>query len=155
MADNRSMVTIGCRLPNGYVLEVGLQTTIVESTPNGGKALIPRVEQLPSYHKHTLKGTNERIRQGMREGILLPARLKPEPFYNRDVPRDFWEQWKKEHPKNGALKRADIFEVPAGDTNERAATLDHMQRPGPLEPLEQGKYTVGDVEITKAQFDKD
>lgn len=157
MADVKSQqyVTIGCRLPNGYVLEVGLQTTQLVQTPAGGKALIANVQQLENYQFFTLKGVNERIRRGMREEkILLPARLKPDPFYNRNVPKDLWEQWKREHPKNGALKRGDIFEVQPGEANERAATLDAHAKPGPLEPLEQGKFTVGDLTIEKADFDK-
>ena len=158
MADQKSVVyvTIGCRLPNGYTLEVGLQTTVKEPMANGGTAIVARLEQLPHYQKLTLKGTNEPIRQGMRQGFLLPSRLRPEPFYNRNVPKDFWEQWKKEHPKNGALKRGDIFEVPNGEANERAATLDMASAPAaPLQPMEQGKFVVGDQEINKAEFDKD
>lgn len=157
MADQKSQqyVTIGCRLPNGYTLEVGLQTTEMQVTPAGGKALVANVQRLDSYQSFTLKGTNERIRRGMRdEKILLPARSKPEPFYNRNVPKELWEQWKREHPKNGALKRRDIFEVQPGEANERAATLDAHATRGPLEPLEQGKFTVGELTIEKADFDK-
>lgn len=157
MADQKSQfVTIGCRLPNGYTLEVGLQTTEVIATPAGGKALVSNVRQLDNYARFVLKGTNERIRRAMREEkILLPSRSRPDPFYNRNVPREFWEQWKREHPKNGALKRGDIFEVPNGEPNEKAATLDMAATPNPLAPMEQGKFVVGDLVVEKAQFDKD
>lgn len=155
MADQKSQqyVTIGCRLPNGYTLEVGLQTTELVATPAGGKALIANVRKLDTYDRFTLKGTNEPIRRGMRDGFLLPARLKADPFYNRNVPKEFWERWKREYPKNGALKRGDIFEVQPGEANERAATLDAHATPNPLAPMEQGKFTVGDMVIEKAQFD--
>lgn len=155
MADQKSQqcVTIGCRLPNGYVLEVGLQTTEVVQTPAGGKALVANVRALDNYTRFVLKGTNERIRSAMREEkILLPSRSKPDPFYNRNVPKDLWEQWKREHPKNGALKRGDIFEIAPGEANERAATLDAHATPGPLQPMEQGVFNIGENIIDKANF---
>lgn len=157
MTDQKSQyVTIGCRLPNGYVLEVGLRTTEVIATPAGGKALVSNVRQLDNYQRFVLRGTNERIRRAMvEEKILLPSRSRPTPHYNRNVPREFWEQWKREHPKNGALKRGDIFEVQAGEANERAASLDAAATPNPLAPMEQGKFVVGDLVVEKAQFDKD
>lgn len=153
------VVTIGCRLPNGYMLEVGLKVTETVSLPGGGTGTVARVLKTEQYARFKLKGTNESSKQAFRLShgeFMPPSKLRPPPEFTRNVPKDFWEQWKKEHPKNGALKRNEIFEVKAGQSNEQAATLDAMSTKGVLEPLEKGAIMkFGDATIQKYEADKE
>jgi hypothetical protein len=150
------LVTIGCRYPNGYKLEVGI---IVERQANGGA---PMVMRGPSYATHTLKGTHWHQAAIFRMGILAPNQLNPQPFMNR-IPKAFWEQWKKEHPDSRALKNGDIFEG-RDDKNgnpdhasNKAIILDVMAKsPQPLAPVDKSKpIKIDDSIIETAKYDED
>jgi hypothetical protein len=100
-----------------------------------------------------LLGTNAPFRKTR---LRMPATLSPEPYLNAGVPKDVWEQWKKEHPNSWAVKQGHIFEVKNSSPDEnRAAVLDSMSRPLALAPLDPyGTLKVGADKIEKANFDE-
>lgn len=143
-------VTIGCRLPNGYVLEVGLLTTT-----RVGNGTIPQLIRTEDYRRFTIRGTREHNRELAKRGFLPPAQLGAEPYLNHNVPKDLWEQWKKEHKGAWAVTSDNLFEVKDGkDTaNAAAAVLDMGQAPRVLEPFDiSKKFKTGDAVVEVADF---
>lgn len=131
-------VTIGCRLPAGISLEVGLQTTV-----DGGpfNRPIAQIKQLKNYKKVTLRGTHEHTRETRNMGIQVPSMLNPKPYINRNISKDFWEEWKKDHPDSYLLKQGLIFEIKNGvdAANSKAAAIDAMAQPAILQPWDPSK----------------
>ena len=147
------MVTIGCRFPNGYTLEVGLQTT-VRGGPKDG--LVSLLRRQSDYQRIKLKGTHWHHANLLRQGIRPPAVLNPEPFVNQ-IPKDFWERWKKDHPGAAVIKSGDLFEIATAKDagNVKAAVLDAMSKPAPLAPMDPSKaITVGTDKVETANFDE-
>jgi hypothetical protein len=105
---NVETVAVGCKLPNGIKLEIGLQKAVVGSAPAKGE----------HYQTFTLKGWNS---NGGPINLQNPApnKLKPQAFINFNVPKDFWEQWCKEHPKSWLLRNEVLF---AAKSHADAAT---------------------------------
>lgn len=89
-------VAVGCKLPNGIKLEIGLTEAVVGSAPMPG----------PAYETYTLKGWNSG--RGTPENPA-PNILKPQAFINFNVPKAFWEQWCAKHPKSWLLKNEVLF----------------------------------------------
>jgi hypothetical protein len=147
-------VTVGCRLPQGYTLEVGLVPPVVKD----GR-LVARHKQKPDYAICRLKGTNQ---HSLQQRILTPSSPPPamanlEPWMNA-VPADFWERWKKEYSTTWAAlnRQGALFEVkgPPNGNEAKAATLDAMAKPDAFAPMN----PVGDIRaskvIKKANFDE-
>lgn len=146
-------VTIGCRLPNGYVLEVGLETTV--RTASGG--LATQIRRTPAYARFVLEGTHGHTKAARLQGILLPSVLAPEPFINRNVPKALWDQWKKDHPNASVLKAGYIFEVKDDNAASiKAATIDASAKaPQPLAPIDPSKpFAVGPDKVETADHQK-
>lgn len=133
---SKETVTLGCRLPSGMTLEVGLQTTI-----NGGPLNRPiaQIKQLDNYKRVTLKGTHEHTADTRRMGVQVPSMLNPKPYINKNISKDFWEEWKKDHPGSYLLKQGLIFEIKEGDANSKAAAIDAMAQPAILQPVDPTK----------------
>lgn len=150
------MVTIGCRYPNGYVLEVGLQTTV--KGPKG--ELITAVQRKPDYKRERLKGTHWHNAPLFRQGMRPPSVLAPQPFINH-IAKAFWERWKREHPNAAVLRAGDIFEVKddksfADGSNVKAMIVDIMKEPQPLAPIDKSKpMKIGNDIVEAATFDED
>jgi len=145
-------VTIGCRLPNGIVLEVGLETTARGGPQNG---LVTRIRKTEAYRRYVLKGHHEHNRALFRQGIRLPATLKPEPFINRNVPKDLWDQWNKEHPASWLVSSGAIFVISNKDEGSvKAAAIDASAKsPQPLAPIDPTKpLRIGEDTIETADF---
>lgn len=130
------MVQVGCRLPNGYTLEVGF------SVNNEGKGGAPfaMLRKQRDYKAFTLKGLNQRsIIRGPDDKPIAysPAQIGREPYINV-VPKDFWERWKKENAEQWVLTAGQVFEVPKGDsTTIKAVALDAKAKsPNVFEPIE-------------------
>src|ERR1700677_3031971 len=99
MADMREeTVNIGCRLPAGLILEVGYQ---VDEKDAAGKT-VSNVRRFPNYRRAALKGTAQNLIAG--DNIILPARVRPQPFINKGFPKAVWEQWKKDHANHPYLE---------------------------------------------------
>lgn len=131
------MVQVGCRLPNGYVLEVGF--TVNDEGKGGAPFAMYRKGK--DYKAVTLRGLNQRsiIRGPDNKPIALsPAQINREPYINT-IPKDFWERWKKDNAEQWVLTSGQIFEIPKGDgTQLKAATLDAKSKgPNIFEPISQ------------------
>lgn len=144
-------IQIGCRLPNGYVLEVGLRTTVRGGPKDGLVSLVSRQED---YHRITLHGTHAHNAALLRRGIRLPAELNPPPFINT-VPLAFWERWKKEHARAAILKAGDLFEI-RDEKDKAAIILDAQAAPSPLAPMDPSKKFKSDGnKVETADFDSE
>lgn len=144
-------VSIGCRLPNGYVIEVGLETTFKGGPHNRP---IERVVKTPGKYKRIrLGGTHDHTRAMRRSGIQTPAMLNAEPFITRGVPKEAWDEWVRKHPASWMLSSGNIFEVKGGQSNERAAILDSQGKPAILQPIDPTKaLKVGGETVEMAEF---
>lgn len=125
-------VMIGCRLPHGLKLEVGYKTT--RKTPDG--KVFANYERADDYTSFVLKGTNEHTMAQRASGIQVPSNGNPEPFINKAVPKDLWERWVKEHPRNWYQKSMNVFVVVDGTVaSAQAMAIDSMATQAPLAPL--------------------
>ena len=143
-------VSIGCKLPNGYVLEVDYKVT--ERVGNGSVTMLSRGEK---YQRIQLGGTHEHTAAARRQGIQLPSILNPQPYVTK-VPKDFWEAWVKAHPRAWVLRSGNIFVMPTGDeASAKAALMDANARPSILQPMDPSKpMKVGqDNTVTKLARD--
>lgn len=140
-------IKIGCRLPAGYTLEIGLSTTV---QANGRP--ITQVNRREDYQRVYLKGTHSHTVALRRQKIQVPSIGKPEPAYTM-VDAAFWERWKKDHPRAAILRTNDIFEV-VDVKNTAAIQLDVMARPQPLAPIDPTKiFKTDGNKIEKANFE--
>lgn len=125
-------VIIGCRLPHGLKLEVGYKTT----RKGADGKVFANYMRSEDYATYVLKGTNEHTIAQRASGIQVPSSGNPEPFINRNVPKDLWERWVKEHPGNWYQKSMNIFVVTDGTVaSEKAMVIDSMSTLAPLAPL--------------------
>lgn len=141
------VIEIGCRLPAGYTLEIGLQVTV---QANGRP--MTQLARNDDYQRLYLRGTHSHTASMRRQKIQVPSIQAPEPAYTT-VPVAFWERWKKEHPRAAILKSGQLFEVK--DAKDKAAIqLDVMARPQPLAPIDPEKiYRTDGNKVEKAVFD--
>lgn len=142
-------VIIGCKSPSGLVLEIGLQTFVPDSAT--GRP-ITAVKRLPSYQRIVIKGWNAHQSE-MRVQLLkagsasdLPHGMNTAPFLNRNVPRAFWEQWKKEHSGSWLLKNGVLFEA-TDEASAQLQVLESKDTPTVFEPLDRTKVIVPGVGI--------
>lgn len=127
-------VMIGCRLPHGLKLEVGYKTT----RKGADGTVHMNYERLESYATCVLKGTNEHVQGARAAGILMPAVGVPQPFINKNVPKDLWTQWIKEQGGQRCwyLKSGNLFVVPnAEEASAQAMAIDLITTQAPLAPL--------------------
>ncbi len=131
-------VIIGCRLPSGITLEVGLQT--LEKNADG--KYFTMVKRLDNYERIVLKGWHHHNTTGLQ----MPAGMGSErPYLNRGVRREAWEMWKKEHAKSWLLRNHILFEaadeveaqLKAGEAVDGTPTM--------LLPLDKSKVVVPGV----------
>jgi hypothetical protein len=145
------VIKIGCRLPAGYTLEVGLQVSV---QANGRPMTM--LARNDDYQRIYLRGTHTHTADMRRKKIQVPSIRAPEPAYTK-VPVAFWERWKKEHggPRCGVLKSGMLFEV-KDDKDLAAIQLDVMARPQPLAPINPEEiYRTDGQKVEKAVFDED
>lgn len=120
-------VIIGCRLPSGITLEVGLQTR--EENDDG--KLVTMVKRLDNYERIVLKGWHHHNTTGLQ----MPAGVQSDrPFLNRGVNKAAWEQWKKEHARSWLLKNNILFEA-ANEADAQVKAMDASQAPMILAPI--------------------
>lgn len=109
-------VIIGCRLPSGITLEVGLQTL----EKNGDGKFFTMVKRLDAYARIVLKGWHHHNTTGLQ----MPAGVSSDrPFLNRGVSKAAWDEWKRMHAKSWLLKNHILFEA----TDEATAQLKAME----------------------------
>lgn len=120
-------VIIGCRLPSGITLEVGLQTR--EKNEDG--KMVVMVVRLENYERIVLKGWHHHNTTGLQ----MPAGIKSDtPYLNRGVSKAAWEQWKKEHAKSWLLRNHILFEA-ANEADAQVKAMDASQAPAILAPI--------------------
>ncbi len=120
-------VIIGCRLPSGITLEVGLQT--LEKNSDG--KTFTMVKRLDNYERIVLKGWHHHNTTGLQ----MPAGVQSDrPFLNRHVSKAAWEQWKSEHAKSWLLKNQILFEA-ANEADAQVKAMDAAQAPTILAPI--------------------
>lgn len=151
------MIQVGCRLPNGYVLEVGF--TVNSEGKGRGGAPFAMYRKDKSYRTVTLKGLNQRslIRDPAtnKPFAVAPAQIDREPFINT-IPKDLWDRWIKDNAEQWVVVTGQIFVIPRGDgTALKAVTLDARSKgPNIFEPIDQSAaMKIEANNITK--FDKD
>lgn len=142
-------VTIGCRLPKGITLEVGLQTTVKGGPANG---LIPQVKRTKGYQRVTIKGTHWHNAHMFRQGIRPPSILAPEPYYTNNVSKAFWDEWCRTHADCWLLRSRNLFEVKSQD-EKKIIVMDLMAQKAPLGPIDPSKpFVVGKDVVETADF---
>jgi hypothetical protein len=121
-------VIIGCRLPSGVTLEVGLQT----QEKNADGKMFAMVKRLDNYERIVLKGWHHHNTTGLQ----MPAGVMSDrPYLNRGVSKAAWEEWKRTHARSWLLKNQILFEA---DNEIEAASIsaDAMQAPKILAPIQ-------------------
>lgn len=146
---SKDTVTIGCKLPAGLKLEIGLQTTVPDSAT---KRPIVQVKQLPTYECVRIRGWNAHTLDMRRQldktksAAGVPHGMNTTPFLNRGISKAFWDQWKAEHPNSWLIKNQILFEVADGDHASAALRVEESAKtPTVFEPLDPEKTIVPGV----------
>jgi hypothetical protein len=147
------MVKIGCKLPQGMVLEVGY--SVVARDKDGGKSI--SLQQHEDYKRIRIKGWThvDGSKQAYHSGLLLPPNtsLSNPQVAVTDVPAAFFARWKKEHAQ--MWKRLTgtgvMFEVADEASALSAVALAKTVKSGfeAKDPANPGPN------VTKANFDSD
>jgi hypothetical protein len=141
---SKETVTIGCKAPAGFKLEVGLQTL----AKIDGKR-VAAVQRTESYASYIIRGWNHHSFD-MRKQLIetkstsgVPHGMNTRPYLNRNVPKAFWERWKSEHLNSWLLKNEILFEVASGDEASAALrVVEGEKTPKIFEPIDQTKTIV-------------
>jgi hypothetical protein len=144
----KEVVTIGCKLPAGLVLEVGLQT----QEKNSEGKWVASVKRLENYARFIIRGWNHHSAE-MRKQLIetkavagVPHGMNTRPFLNRNVPKSLWEEWKATHRGSWLLKNEILFEVAAGDEASAALRVAEGDKtPKIFEPIDSTKTIVPGV----------
>jgi hypothetical protein len=139
-------VIIGCRLPNGLVLEIGYEST---TTQDNGK-INTQVKRLANYTRIVLKGWNAHSEEMRRQEIQVPAGMNTRPFLNRGVSKAAWSQWVKDHPDSWLLKNGVLFEA-KNEADAQVKSLDVTKEKLILAPLDKKQLPKG---VEEADFTK-
>jgi len=102
-------VTVGCKFPNGLMLELGK----------------PGVSEGPhAYRRVFLKGANTALIQNVAGGYGLT-----------EVDADFWEAWKKKFQHLSAIRDGHVF-AQADVASAQAMAIEHEKERTGMEPLD-------------------
>lgn len=112
-------VIIGCRLPNGLVLEIGYESV---TTQDNGK-INTQVKRLENYKRIVLKGWNAHTEELRKQEIQVPAAMNTRPYLNRGVSKAAWMQWVKDHAGSWLIKNGILFEA-KGEADAQAQAFD-------------------------------
>lgn len=152
---SKDTVTIGCKLPAGLKLEIGLQTTVPDSAT---KRPIVQVKALPTYEVVRIRGWNAHTLDMRRQldktksAAGVPHGMNTTPFLNRGISKVFWERWKAEHSGSWLLKNEILFEVADDDHAGAALRVEESAKtPTVFEPLDPSKTIVPGVETRKLE----
>ena len=149
----KDFLIIGCKSPAGMKLEIGIQTT----RKNEEGKTVTHVEKTAAYETYTIHGWNHHS-YPMRVAMLksgnapdVPHGMNTQPYLNRGVPRAFWEQWKKEHPRSWLLRNGILFEA-EDEPSAAVMVKDSEKTPAVLAPLSKSDPRISGV--TEADFSK-
>jgi hypothetical protein len=147
MAIAKETVIIGCKAPSGFLLEVGLQSTV----KNEEGKLVTMIIKGADYQAVTIKGWNAHTEDMRRQLFVagsdtgLPHGMNTRPFLNRGVPKDFWVRWSREHPNSWLLKNEILF-VADDEASAASRVADAEKTPKILEPLDRNKKIIPGIE---------
>lgn len=127
-------VSVGCKLPNGLILEMGYKLGL------GGS------ERGVDYKRVELRGANQ---HHVQDG---PAPAHFEPGITHGVDEEFYDAWVKSHADSNIVKNKLIFKSKT-HAEAKAQALDVTQRPTGMEPL--NANAVAKSGVTKATFGDD
>jgi hypothetical protein len=122
----KETVIIGCKLPSGITLEIGLQTT--EKVQGGG--LQTAVVRGPEYQRIVLKGWHHHNTTGLQ----MPAGYNMRPYLNRGIDKAAWEEWKRTHAGSWLLKNEILFEA-KDEASAQLRVLEGDKTPAPFAPI--------------------
>ena len=148
-------VQVGCRLPNGYVIEVGFT---VNNEGKGG-APFAMYRKGKDYKSFTLKGCNQRsiIRDAQGKPMAMaPAQVGREHVVN-NVPKDIWDRWIKDNSEQWVVTAGQIFVIPKGDpsTGKAVALEAKAKSPELFAPIAQDSVMkLEDNTIRKLEKDE-
>lgn len=130
-ANSTKLIWIGCKLPQGFVMEL-LQEPDAETRRAMELGISnPRVFMPPPVKASiTLRGANSIANDFSMRGLAQPNLG----YGITAIPEDFWNEWYAKHATLTAVKRGFIFAVP----NERAAKAEGKERESEktgIEPL--------------------
>lgn len=137
---SKDTIIIGCKLPNGLILEVGYE--IEKGT---GQKIMGA-----DYAKIVLRGWNEHTASARQQGIQTPSPTHLLPYLNRGVSKAAWNAWKTAHPKSWLLKNEILFEA-ADEASAQIRLMEADSTPAILAPIDRAKPVGG---VTEADFTK-
>lgn len=135
-ATGKATVIIGCKLPSGITLEVGLQVL----AKNPENKLFTQVKRLDNYERIVLRGWHHHNTTGMQ----LPAGANMRPFLNRGVSKEAWLEWVRTHKDSWLLKNNILFEA-ENEAEAQGKTLDSIEGPSVFAPLDPKQTVVPGV----------
>ena len=141
-------VTVGCRLPFGYVIETYTMRDERELVMGGGSRDVKVARK--TGHRFELNGNRTRVGQANSWIIANGAGL------TRGVPEDVWEAWLKDHKDEPIVLNKVIF-AHSRENEVRAMAKDARKVPTGLEPFNpkddprkpkppKGERVVGELE---------
>jgi hypothetical protein len=160
MADNlaktRETVIIGCKLPNGLLLEIGYSTT---ARGEGNGSLKVELVKHPDYASYQIKGWNAHTEE-MRNTLIkagsdtgLPHGLNTTPYLNRGVPKAFWERWVAEHKRSWLIKNQVLF-VANDDKSAASLVAESKDTPKVFEPIDRNKKIVPGIKTADFMLER-
>lgn len=126
-----SLVTIGCKIPSGLILEMGY-----DAVPGG-------TIRGPNYKAVTLRGPNMHHIPG------APAPANFVPGLTHNVDEEFFDAWMKSHQDSNIVKNKLVFKAKSKAEAE-AKALDATAQTTGMEPLNPNAVSKAGVE--KAVF---
>jgi len=144
------MVTIGCKLPHGLILELGYE--VVKKDGDGPNARdYTSVQKMANYARVQIRGSShaDGSRKAYATGLFLPAQLAPSVGITQ-VSKDFWDAWKKAHPQMVKRLAGQLFEY-KDEAGVRAQGVDAVKVPTSFEPADPTKLKTPGV----VKFDPD
>jgi hypothetical protein len=103
-------VTIGCKSPAGFYLEIGYK---IDPTGRQIKGENYQRVVIRGWNHHSIDMRKQLLESKSTAGV--PHGMNTRPFLNRNVPKAFWDQWVKEHAGSWLLKNEILFAVAAND----------------------------------------
>lgn len=123
-------VTVGCRLPNGLVLQLFAMDDVTEAVPNGYKS-VKMARRLDETY--TLNGTAidiEKVKRGEMTHLIFDGAA-----LTSGIPKAFWDEWAETYKDSEFVKNGHVFAHATDDGARRMATERAGQRTG-LEPID-------------------
>lgn len=123
-------VYVGCKLPNGLVLQNFVMEQVREAVP-GGFRDTPMARRLPEAYR--LNGTSLTVDQRQNGDVGYP--IVHHAAITAGVPREFWEKWREANSRSELVCNNIIFAHKEEASVRRMAANFAAQKTG-LEPLD-------------------